>query len=291
MASFFPCISTQRQVGVYVPTYQFGKRNQFELQKILGDGPDRLVCQQATAQIPAHFTDPTDLSVCVFGFTTVKNRVKPILDPTSEEKLREWELRVGREEAERIRTEAVAAGKLLHRMLERWLLGKPLGPCPIDQQPYKDALATAILPYLHRGIPPLGITTNGRFYPLSELTLVDFDRGYFGRFDLVVELAVPSLSGYVLLELKGSRKEKELDHLTDTIIQVVAYLEIWELLVQKFPDQVPSLVGVVIAYAYGTGRGDVIPITGDDLQPYRKEWRLWLDTFFELLVLAFDSAA
>ena len=107
MASFFPYASTQRQVGVYVPTYQFGKRNQFELQKILGDGPDRLVYQQATDQIPAHFTDPTDLSVCVFGFTTVKTRVKPILDPTSEEKLREWELRVGREEADRIRTEAV----------------------------------------------------------------------------------------------------------------------------------------------------------------------------------------
>jgi len=172
---------THRQIGVYGSN----NRNQFELQKLFGEGPTRLAYRKETPQVPAHFTDPTAPSVCLFSFTTVKNRVKSVVDPTSEEKLREWELRVGREEAERIRTEAVAAGKLLHRRLECWMRGAPLGPCPLSKKFYCKALAEHILPHLRQELPPLGITVDRHFYPLSELTIVDFDRGYFGRFDLI----------------------------------------------------------------------------------------------------------
>ncbi|WP_247219208.1 hypothetical protein [Synechococcus sp. C9] len=71
---------------------------------------------------------------------------------------------------------------------------------------------------------------------------------------------------------------------------MVTHFEIWEVLVRRFRDQVPLLVGVAIACAYGNGSGDLLILSKEeDLQPYRKEWDHWLNTFFELVGL--NSAA
>ncbi len=170
-------------------------------------------------------------------------------------------------------------------MLKNWNAGKPLGAYPLNMAGYTQALMDNILPYLRQSDPPNAVIDDaGELVTLSEVFVVDFDQQFLGRLDLVVEIAVEPFNGQrVLLELKGSRREKTLEHMRGNIIQGVAYLTTFNEIASCFPERVLPLDGMAMAYMYGSGNGQVIPIFGEELQEYVEEWQQWLACFRDIL--------
>ena len=150
---------------------------------------------------------------------------------------------------------------------------------------YAQALTGNVLPYLRQSDPPIAVVDDqGEVVTLSEVFVVDFNQQFLGRLDLVVEIAVePFVGQRVLLELKGSRKEKTLDHMRGNIIQGVSYLTTFNVIASAFPDRVLPLDGMAMAYMYGSGNGQVIPFFGEELQEYVAEWQQWLACFHDVL--------
>jgi hypothetical protein len=218
------------KAGLYEPTIQAGKPNNYRLQRVVGNGPEILEYQRSQDGCPPYYYGSGDRSRRVYSFSAIKTAVTPILDPGVGQIIRSWEARVGKEEAQSIRSEAINAGKLCHSMLERWIKGKTLGLYPLNMDGYVQALQDDILPYLNQSSPPIAIVDDaGELVTLSEVFVVDFDTQFLGRIDLVAEIAVEPFNGQrVLLELKGSRKEKTLEHMRSNIIQAVAYLSTFQ---------------------------------------------------------------
>lgn len=271
--------------GMYVPTLRFGKPNNYRLRRVLGNGPDILEYQRYQNGHPPYYYGAGDRSTRAYSFSAVKRAVTPILDPGAEEVLKAWEARVGQEEADRIRTEAINAGKIGHSMLENWNAGKPLGAYPLNMAGYAKALTGNVLPYLRQSDPPIAVVDDeGEVITLSEVFVVDFNQQFLGRLDLVVEIAVEPFDGQrVLLELKGSRKEKTIEHMRGNIIQGTSYLTTFNKIASAFPDRVLPLDGMAMAYMYGSGNGQVIPFFGEELQEYVEEWQQWQACFHDIL--------
>lgn len=279
------CNFKSKLLGLYVPTLRYGKPNNYRLRRVMGNGPETLEYQRWQDGHPSYYYGAGDRSTRAYSFSGVKSVVTPILDPGAEEVLKNWEARVGQEEAERIRNEAINAGKIGHSMLENWNRGKPLGAYPLNMAGYAQALTGNILPYLRQSDPPIAVVDDaGELVTLSEVFVVDFDQQFLGRLDLVVEIAVEPFTGQrVLLELKGSRKEKTLDHMRGNIIQGVSYLTTFNVIASAFPERVLPLDGMAMAYMYGSGNGQVIPFFGEELQEYVEEWQQWLMCFHDVL--------
>lgn len=277
---------TNPKAGLYSPTERFGKRNDYRLQKVLGNGPEILEYQKSQNGYPPYYYDPAARSVCVYSFSAMKTVVTPILDPGSEEILKSWTARVGSEEAKQIRDEAVNAGNMGHSMLERFNAGKSIGPYSLKMAGYVKALTDDILPHLNPSSSPIAVVDDhGELVTLSEIFVVDFDRQFLGRLDMVAEIARKPFNGCrVLLELKGSRKEKKFEHMRVGIVQAVAYMTTFNKIASLFPDRVLPLDGVAMAYMYTSGNGEIIPVLGEELQEYVDEWEQWLSCFHDSLV-------
>ena len=274
-----------QKAGFYTSTQRFGKPNNFRLQKVLGNGPEILVYQKSENGHLPYYYGEEDRSFRVYGFTVVKNVVTPILDPGADQSIKCWAARVGKEKAEQIRNEAISTGKTLHSMAERWNAGKSLGLYPLDMSSYVEALKDDILPHLNPSSSPIAVVDdNDEVITLSEVFVVDFDRQFLGRLDLVVEIARKPFNGSrVLLELKSSRKEKTQEHMRGGIIQAVAYLTTFNTIALLFPDRVLPLDGVAMAYVYSAGNGQIMPVLGEELEEYVEEWAQWLSCFHDVL--------
>lgn len=271
--------------GLYVPTQRYGKPNIYKLRRVMGNGPELLEYQRWQDGHPSYYYGAENRSIRAYSFSGIKAKVAPILDPGAEEMLKAWEARVGPEEADRIRNEAINAGKIGHSMLEHWNEGKPLGAYPLHMGGYVQALTNNILPYLQQSNPPLAVVDDaGEVVTLSEVFVADFHQQFLGRLDLVVEIAVEPFAGQrVLLELKGSRKEKTLDHMRANIIQGVSYLTTFNRIASAFPDRILPLDGMAMAYMYRSGNGQVMPLFGEELQEYVEEWQQWLACFHDVI--------
>jgi len=271
--------------GLYVPTLRYGKPNNYQLRRVLGYGSDTLEYQRSQNGYPPFYYAPKDRTLRAYSFSAVKNTVTPILDPRSQEVIKNWEARVGKEEADRIRNEAISAGNIGHSMLEKWNAGKPLGVYPMNMAGYVQALENQILPYLQKSSEPIAVVDDaGDWVTLSEVFVVDFERQFLGRLDLVVEIAAAPFTGKrVLLELKGSLKEKSIEHMRGNIIQAVAYLATFNEIAALCPEQMEPLDGMAMAYMYSSGNGQVIPILGEEIQEYADEWQQWLGCFHNIL--------
>lgn len=276
---------TLKTLGLYVPTLRYGKPNNYRLRRVLGNGPAILEYQRYQNGHPSYYYGAGDRGTRAYSFSAVKSTVTPILDPESLDVLKRWEARVGKEEADRIRNEAISAGKIGYSMLERWNDGKSLGAYPLNMTGYVEALDNNVLPYLRQSNPPISVVDDeGELVTLSEVFVVDFDQQFLGRIDLVVEVATGPFEGQrVLLELKGSRKEKTLEYMRNNIIQGVAYLTTFNKIASAFPNRVFPIDGMAMAYIYSSGNGQVIPFFGEDLQEYDEEWQQWLECFHDVL--------
>jgi hypothetical protein len=251
----------------------------------LGDAPDTLEYQRRQGDRPSFYYPRGDRSRPLYSFSQVKATVEPVLDPDAPLVLQRWRERVGEEEAERICAESKAAGEMGHKALENWSQNKPLGIYPLNMTGYRQALEKDILPYLQRGKSNLSVVdTNGDAHILSEVFVADFDRNFIGRLDLVTRISVkPFNARRVLLELKGSRNQKKTEHMQPHIIQAVAYQQTFNKVASAYPKHLEVLDGVAIAYMYRDGYGTLLPVFGEELMEYERQWEQWLDCFRELL--------
>lgn len=272
----------QPVLGIYAPMREGRKSNIYRLRRVLGNGPSSLEYQKSRDGDPAYYygTLATGEITRSYSFSTIKNATAHIVDPDGGAKLQAWEKRVGKQEAERIRAEAVQAGKLAHTMLERWNCGQSLGLFDMNLAGYVQALNESILPHLRPSKPLISVGDDrGNPIPLSEVFVANFDRQFIGRLDLVAEIATPPYAGRrVLLELKGSRNQKQLSFMQANIIQAVAYFHTFNEIAAFYPEVQP-LDGLAIAYVYRCGTGQFLPIFGDDIEEYLAEWEQWQAIF------------
>lgn len=276
----------QPVLGIYVPTQRNGKLNIYCLRRLLGNGPDILEYQKSRNGYPPYYYGAiaTGEKLHTYSFSAIKNATASIVDPDTESHLQAWEERVGTEEAERIRNEAVQAGRMAHTMLERWNRGQSLGLFDMNMAGYVQALEDSILPHLRHLKPPISVNDEqGNPVLLSEIFVANFDQQFIGRLDLVAEIATHPYTGKrVILELKGSRNQKQLDFMRGNIIQAVAYFKTFNEIAAVYP-QVQPLDGLAIAYIYRCGTGQFFPIFGNDITEYLAEWQRWQEIFHDRL--------
>jgi hypothetical protein len=178
-------------------------------------------------------------------------------DPASEAALQRWEQRVGVQEAERIRNEAIAAGKAAHALLHSYVTGEVPPPVSSRFEPYFQALEK-VLPNYEPSI-------------LSEQMVVSFTHRYYGVID--------QLSSYkgklTLSDLKTSSKAKtSLDWVQDKIQQLAAYYLPIELL---YPVEQAALI-----YLIGDGTCDEFVFSPVQMEIYKHEWLERLARFRKL---------
>ncbi|GJD19578.1 hypothetical protein RIVM261_045340 [Rivularia sp. IAM M-261] len=133
------------------------------------------------------------------------------LDPESEMALKKWELSVGKKEAERIRNEAIGAGKAAHVFLHSHLTGDITIPISSRYEPYVCALSQ-VLPNFGQ---PL----------LSEQLIVSFKYRYYR----VIDQLCFYKGKLTLSDLKTSSKAKtSLDWIQDKVQQLVVSCQLLE---------------------------------------------------------------
>lgn len=274
-----------KSLNLYKPTVRNGKSDPFTLERLLGEGPATLKYKPRKGQKPSYYYSPDCPDHLVFSFSQVKNTVEPVFDPDAQENLKAWRDRVGEAEADRICSQSKEAGQIGHKMLENWAQNKALGVCPIKMINYKEALKKDILPHLHQDNLGVSVTDhNGEILLLSEVFVADFNAQFMGRFDLVTRITTPPFNNQrVLLELKGSLKPKKPEFMEPHIIQGVAYQSTFNKIAAAFSDHLEPLDGVALAYMYGTGNGEFVPIFGEELEEYEQQWKQWLDCFHDQL--------
>jgi hypothetical protein len=278
-------LSEVKALNIYKSTIRNGKSNPFHLQRVLGNGPNVLKYQRCFEQQPGYYYSPENPDDAAYSFSQVKKTVEAVFDPDAQEKLQAWRDRVGEAEADRICNQAKEAGQIGHKMLENWTQNKPLGPSSMKMMPYKQALTEDILPHLYRDEVGLSVTDhNGEVLALSEVFVADFEAQFIGRFDLVTRISSePFHNQRVLLELKGSLKPKKPEFMEPHIIQGVAYQSTFNKIAAAYPEHLEPLDGVALAYVYGTGKGEFVPVFGAELEEYEQQWLQWLDCFHSQL--------
>lgn len=269
------------------------------LNKIKGNGPNKLYYQKAQNAMPGYFWGKmsNESIYKVYAFTTIKNfefdlgedeptNVYNRLNPEGAEALKRWAIREGAN-ADKIRDEQIAHGKVVHRCAENIANNKPLGLYPLSSTPYVDALKNDILPYLHQpNSNDFILGEDGTSFPLSELFVADFSLGVATRFDRIARLNFPesNYNGYpAMLELKTSGKVKSIDYMKDHIVQAVAGMTLFNT-VANICSSLKPLEGIILAYCYGNGSGEIIPIFGEEnIKPYLLIWEQYFDEFAMLL--------
>lgn len=184
-------------------------------------------------------------------------------DPESEVALLRWERQVGKKEAERIRNEAISAGKAAHAYLHAYLTGEVPSPVSSRYEPYLHALEQ-VLPNFSQ---PL----------LSEQLVVSFKYRYYG----VIDQLCPYKSKLTLSDLKTSSKAKtSLDWIQDKVQQLAAYYLVLESLY--------DLEQAALIYLIGDTTHDEFIFTPMQMEIYKQDWLERLDLFRRLELAGFD---
>ncbi|MFL9457197.1 MULTISPECIES: PD-(D/E)XK nuclease family protein [Nostocales] len=186
-------------------------------------------------------------------------------DPKSEAALQKWERQVGKQEAERIRNEAVGAGKAAHAVLHSRLTGEVFSPVSSRYEPYLRALEQ-VLPNFDQ---PL----------LSEQMVVNFKYRYYG----VIDQLCPYKGKLTLSDLKTSSKAKTLmDWIQDKVQQLTAYY----LALESLYD----LEQAALLYLIGDATHDEFIFTPAQMELYKHNWLERLDLFRRRELVGFDSS-
>lgn len=192
---------------------------------------------------------------------SVSNILKLTQEESSKEALREWMLRVGQKEANRIRNEAVKAGNAIHAYIHSHLIGKKAKPVDKPYQNYLQSLNTLL--------PNFGETL------LSEQFVVSFKYRYFGKID--------HLGFYrktlTLSDFKTSIKPKlSINWVQDKIIQLAAYYIPVETL---YPVEQAALI-----YLINDGSYNEFLLTPQQMKFYKELWLERLSQASEIKSLA-----
>lgn len=211
-------------------------------------------CYVASGNIPTH-------NHTYYSVGMIQTQTK---DPESEKALKKWELSVGKQEAERIRNEAIGAGKAAHAFLHSQLTGDITTPISSRYEPYVCALSQ-VLPNFGQ---PL----------LSEQLIVSFKYRYYG----VIDQLCPYKGKLTLSDLKTSSKAKtSLDWIQDKVQQLAAYYQVLESLYE--------IEQAALIYLIGDATHDEFIFTPAQMKLYKDNWLERLDLFRELELVGFDS--
>lgn len=113
--------------------------------------------------------------------------------------LEAWRQRIGEEEAERIRQEAMARGRNYDDQVQRFMNGEEIE---------------------HKGLAKF-LT---EFKVVSaEQVIVNNILGYQGRYDAIAERQTSFKTERVLIDFKGAAKKKERKHIQDEMLQLTSY--------------------------------------------------------------------
>lgn len=142
--------------------------------------------------------------------------VTTILDQTADKSgLLEWRKRVGEQEADRVKREALGLGTLMHTHLECHIAGttRPSGTNLVRQQ--AEAMADQIIEFGLSQVLECWGSEIGVYCPGL----------YAGTCDLIGEFRRPSDSRVVpaIMDFKTARKMKKREHIEDYFLQIVAY--------------------------------------------------------------------
>jgi len=180
--------------------------------------------------------------------------VTTILSATKDrEKLDEWERRVGKEEADRIRDDAAYVGTAMHRVLEHVLTGEPLMAAAdwMEMKGYQMGLllANAYLPNLL-----------GKYYG-AEVPL-HYPGKYAGTCDLVANWK----GQMAIVDFKQSLKPKKKQWITDYFHQLAAYACAHDVV------HGTSINFGVILVACQTGDLQMFTTTGAEFEDHKARW-------------------
>lgn len=180
------------------------------------------------------------------SFDSVSTILNSTQDEASKAALCRWQARVGAMEAERIRNEAIDAGKAIHTYLHNYLTGKHCPPIGSSYEGYFHALEK-VLPKFEESF-------------LSEQTIVSFQYQYLGTLDLLVRYQ----NRITLIEIKTSSKSKQLDWVKDKVLQLAAYQIPAE---ELYPIEQSALI-----YLIGDGSYQEFLFTPQQMTYYKQLW-------------------
>jgi genome maintenance exonuclease 1 len=138
--------------------------------------------------------------------------VTTILDQTKDKAhLKDWEDRVGKEEAERVRNEAATVGTHMHSVIERLLLNRPLDPPRTWMQIQGYRMGHQLLEHFFPHIDEVWGTEIPLYVPNTYAGTSDCIGVYKGK---------PSI-----IDFKQTNKPKKREWIEDYFIQLAAYSE------------------------------------------------------------------
>lgn len=180
-------------------------------------------------------------------FHSVSNILRLTQDTRTKKALYEWETHIGKEEAKRIRDEAIRAGNTIHAYLHAYLMKEKTKPIEKLYEPYCSALKK-LLPHFEASL-------------LSEQLIVSFKHRYIGQIDQFgLYRGLLTLS-----DLKISLKPKySLDWVQDKILQLTAYYIPIEAL---YPVEQSALI-----YLIGDGSYNEFLFTPEQMECYKDRW-------------------
>ncbi len=194
-------------------------------------------------------------------FRSVSSILKITQDNKSKENLRRWEARIGKDEAKRIRDEAIRNGNAIHSFLHARISGKKPRPIKKQQQPYLQAL--------DKVLPNYGTSL------LSEQLVVSLEHQYFGKID---QLGFYRKS-LTLSDLKTSlRSKSSLDWIQDKILQLAAYYIPIE---QLYPVEQAALI-----YLISDSSSDEFIFSSEEMKVYKQLWLKRLSQISQTVSLA-----
>lgn len=179
--------------------------------------------------------------------------VTTILDGTKDKTfLKEWEERVGKEEADRIRNDAATVGTHMHSVVERLLLNRSLDPPRTWLQVKGYRMGYALIEYFFPNVYEVWGSEVPLYYP---------DR-YAGTTDCVaVYRGQPSI-----LDFKQANRMKKREWIDDYFIQLAAYAAAHNKVHGTTIDH-----GVILMVAQN-GEVQEFVTCGREFQGYQDEW-------------------
>ena len=188
--------------------------------------------------------------------------VTTILDQTKDKAhLKQWEDRVGKEEAERVRNEAATVGTHMHSVIERLLLNRPLDPPRTWMQIQGSRMGHQLLEHFFPHVDEVWGTEIPLYVPNTYAGTSDCIGVYKGK--------------PCIMDFKQSIKPKKRDWIDDYFHQLAAYA-----LAHDMIHGTQIEYGVVLM-AVQDGSTMEFSTAGQEFVRYKEEWMKRVEKFYE----------
>lgn len=186
--------------------------------------------------------------------------VTTILDATKDKTfLLEWEARVGKEEAERIRNEAATVGTHMHNVIERFLLNRPLDPPRTWLQVKGYRMGHLLMETFFPDVDEVWGSEIPLYYPKRYAGTTDCIAVYRGTESI--------------LDFKQANRMKKREWIDDYFLQLAAYANAHNSVYDTEINQ-----GVILMVAQN-GETKEFVSCGREFESYKDRWMRKVDTF------------